>query len=291
MTELQSRGTYTFWYYVPSLGAAVIFLLLFIVLTGLHCWKLFTTRTWFCISFTLGGVFEIIGYIGRAAAHSNTTAMGPYIVSNMFILLGPTLFAASIYMTLGRIIRSVKGEHLSVIRISRLTKTFVWGDVLSFVVQGNSSGLSVLGYPLYAKLCVIVGLVIQLISFAIFWLTAVVFGKRIARSPTTESCNRDLPWQQSLHMLYAVSSLVLVRSIFRIIEYVMGNDGYPLQHEWTMYIFDSVPMAIVMLIFYIWYPNRLQRSAGQSMSISREFPSPFVLKERDRRTSKVSAEP
>ncbi|PWY68999.1 RTA1 like protein [Aspergillus sclerotioniger CBS 115572] len=257
MAELQTRGTYQFWYYIPSIGAAVVFLLLFIALTALHSWKLFTTRTWFCISFTLGGVFEIIGYIGRAAAHSNTTSMGPYIVSQMFILLGPTLFAASIYMTLGRIIRSVRGEHLSVIRISRLTKTFVWGDVLSFIVQGNSSSLSVLGYPLYSKICVIVGLAIQLISFAIFWLTAVVFFRRIRRTPTMESLNRDLPWRQSIYMLYAVSSLIMIRSVFRIIEYIMGNGGYPLQHEWTMYIFDSVPMVIVMIVFFIWYPNSL----------------------------------
>ncbi|RAK95660.1 RTA1 domain-containing protein [Aspergillus ibericus CBS 121593] len=258
MTELQPRGTYIFWSYVPSLGAAVIFLLLFIILTGLHTWKLFTTRTWFCISFTLGGLFEVIGYIGRAAAHSNTTTMGPYIVSNMFILLGPTLFAASIYMTLSRIIRSVHGEHLSVIRISRLTKTFVWGDILSFIVQGNSSSLSVLGYPLYGKICVLVGLAIQLLSFAIFWLTAVVFGKRIRRAPTRESLNRDLPWQQSLQMLYVVSSLVLVRSVFRIVEYVLGDEGYPLRHEWMMYVFDGVPMVVVMLVFYLWYPSRLR---------------------------------
>jgi hypothetical protein len=72
--------------------------------------------------------------------------MGPYILTNIFILLGPTLFAASIYMTLGGLIRTVRAEHLSVIKITRLTKTFVWGDVLSFIVQGNSSSLSVMGY-------------------------------------------------------------------------------------------------------------------------------------------------
>jgi hypothetical protein len=183
--------------------------------------------------------------------------MGPYILSNIFILLGPTLFAATIYMTLGRLIRRVQGEHLSVIRVSRLTKTFVWGDVLSFVVQGNSSALSVLGYPQWGKVLVVVGLAIQLISFSLFWVTAIVFARRLRRSPTSECLKPGVPWRSSLHMLYAVSALVLIRSVFRIIEYVMGNDGYPLLHEWTLYIFDSVPMAAVMVIFFIWYPNQL----------------------------------
>jgi hypothetical protein len=54
---------------------------------------------------------------------------------------------------------------------------------------------------------------------------------------------------------YAVSALILIRSIFRIIEYVLGNNGYPLQHEWTLYIFGTVPMAIVMTIYFMWYPS------------------------------------
>ncbi|CAG7938543.1 unnamed protein product [Penicillium nalgiovense] len=263
MPQLASRS-YTFWNYAPSIPAAVIFMLIFIVLTGLHSWKMFRARTWFCITFTLGGFFQIIGYIGRCIAHNNTSTMGPYIIANVFILLGPTLFAASIYMTLGRLIRRVHGEHLSPIRVSRLTKTFVWFDVLSFVVQGNSSSLSVLGYATLGKVCVIVGLAIQLISFSLFWVTAIVFAKRLRRAPTPECLKPSIPWQRLLHMLYAVSALILVRSIFRILEYVMDNDGYPLMHEWTLYVFDSLPMAVVMVIFFIWYPDQISPSADYS---------------------------
>ncbi|EYE91586.1 uncharacterized protein EURHEDRAFT_518284 [Aspergillus ruber CBS 135680] len=173
MNHLESRA-YKFWNYAPSIPAAPI------------------------------NLVEIIGYIGRCVAHNNTTTMGPYIIANIFILLGPTLFAASIYITLERLIRRVQGEHLSLIRVTRLTKTFVWGGMLSFVVQGNSSSLS--------------------------------------------SAKPGIPWVRSLHMLYAVSALIL---------YVMGNDGYPLVHEWTMYIFDSVPMVVVMVIFFMWYPDQM----------------------------------
>lgn len=193
--------------------------------------------------------------------------MGPYIVANIFILLGPTLFAASIYMTLGRLIRRVEGEHLSPIRVSRLTKTFVWGDVLSFIVQGNSSSLSVMGYPQWGKVCVVAGLAIQLVSFSIFWVTAIIFARRLRRAPTPECLKPGIPWQQSLYMLYSVSALILIRSIFRIIEYVMDNDGYPLMHEWTMYVFDSVPMAVVMVIFLIWYPDQMRLDADHERSI------------------------
>jgi hypothetical protein len=201
--------------------------------------------------------------------------MGPYILTNIFTLLGPTLFAASIYMTLGRLIRTVRAEHLSVIKITRLTKTFVWGDVLSFIVQGNSSSLSVMGYPVWAKVVVIVGLAIQLISFSIFWLTALVFERRIRRSPTPESLESVVPWKKFLYMLYVVSTLIIIRSAFRVVEYVLGNDGYPLKHEWTLYIFDTVPMSIVMVVFYMSYPDLLKvnQVKGDTLPLAHRYAS------------------
>jgi RTA1 like protein len=54
----------------------------------------------------------------------------------LLLLVAPALFAASIYMALGRIISLVDGEDRSIIKRRWLTKIFVAGDVLSFVLQG-----------------------------------------------------------------------------------------------------------------------------------------------------------
>ena len=34
-----------------------------------------------------------------------------------------------------------------------------------------------------------------------------------------------------------------------------------------MYVFDSVPMAVVMVIFFIWYPNQMSLDADPEGSI------------------------
>lgn len=49
-------------------------------------------------------------------------------------------------MTLGRIIMLVHGERHSLIRLSWLTKIFVGGDILSFLMQ--ASGMSDPGIPI-----------------------------------------------------------------------------------------------------------------------------------------------
>lgn len=135
---------------------------------------------------------------------------------------------------------------------------FVTGDVLSIWVQGGASGLLVIGTNArFAEGIVITGLLIQVIMFALFAVTAVIFRNRIRSRPTPESYDTDIPWRRTLWVLFIVSFLIMIRSVCRVVEYVMGNDGYLLRHEWAMYIFDSVPMFAVTVLYYLWYPTIL----------------------------------
>ncbi|KAL6831901.1 hypothetical protein V8C40DRAFT_285340 [Trichoderma camerunense] len=64
---------------------------------------MFKTKTWFLTALVFGCLFEFIGYAARAASASQEPGcwkLMPFIIQNMYILLGPPLFAASIYMIL-----------------------------------------------------------------------------------------------------------------------------------------------------------------------------------------------
>ena len=214
---------------------------------------------------------EVIGYCGRASAVNKTGQLGPYIIQATFILIPPAFFAATIYMILARIIRSVGGDHLSVIKPQIVTRVFVTGDILSFGVQGSSSGLWV--HPdlhTVATVLVLIGLAIQLISFMLFGLCAIVFHMRIRRKPTLRSYQVDPTWIQTLYMLYTVSVLIVIRSVFRIVEYAFGSNGYPISHEWTLYCFDSIPMILVTIIFFLRYPSNLAPTLGDDDAIQLE---------------------
>lgn len=210
---------------------------------------------------------EIIGYIGRIDSHGKTGQLGPYIIQSVFILLGPVLFAASVYMVLGRLIRSIQAEKHSVIRVNWLTKIFVASDVLSFLIQGSGAGLMANGSRAdMGNNIVIAGLVLQVLMFGLFMVTSFEFERRMHRAPGGHVLDADVPWKTHLHVLDAVSALILIRSVFRVIEYAEGQDGYLLGHEWTMYIFDSVPMIKAMALWAMWHPSVIQNAASRTHS-------------------------
>jgi len=80
---------------------------------------------------------EWIGYIGRAISSQETPnwTLGPYLIQTLLLLVAPALFAASIYMELSRIIALADGESHVLIKKKWLTKLFVCGDVVSFLLQ------------------------------------------------------------------------------------------------------------------------------------------------------------
>lgn len=90
---------------------------------------------------------QVIGYVARAKAHFDQTSTTLYSIQTLLLLLAPTLYAASIYMVLGRIITFLNAPHLSVVPVKWMTKIFVSGDVLSFILQGAGKSKELFQYP------------------------------------------------------------------------------------------------------------------------------------------------
>ncbi|KAG9254345.1 RTA1 like protein-domain-containing protein [Emericellopsis atlantica] len=273
MAELKPyRGDYYLWQYVPSTPAAGLFVALFSLGTLLVTWRTVKHRAWFCLVFVIGGLLEIIGYIARALARDQTDRLMPFVIQSTFILVAPALFAASVYMTLGRIIRSIGAEDLSLVPVRWLTVIFVCGDIASFVTQASGAGVMVTGDTMTTGENIIVGgLFIQIIVFGLFVVTSAIFHHRVRRLRPGTSLEYGNRWQSLMTMLYVVSGCIMVRSVFRVIEYILGNDGYPLRHEWTLYVFDAVLMFVSVVLFGWRFPHHLKVKTHLNASTDREL--------------------
>ncbi|KAF5614603.1 RTM1-like protein [Fusarium sp. NRRL 25303] len=248
----------SYYHYDPSLAAAIIFIILFSATTILHFFQMIQTRTWFFLAFSLGGIFEIIGYIGRTVPET----LGAYVVQSIFLLVAPALFAASIYMELGRIVDLVDGDHYLYVRRRWLTRIFVIGDVLSFFMQGAGGGMMGSDNTDSRKLgekLIVVGLFVQIVFFGCFVITAAMFHLRLCRNPTQKVIADKPPYLRHLMALYITSILIFIRSLVRVIEFIQGFDGYIISHEIFIYLFDAVPMLAVMLIMNWIHPSEIKK--------------------------------
>lgn len=120
-----ATDSFKYYAYSPSLPAAIIFAALFALVTVLHSFQMFRSKTWFMIPFVIGGLLETGGYICRSISATEAPGpygLGPYLVQALLVLISPTLFAASIYMELGRIVVMIEGEKELFIRRTWLTK-------------------------------------------------------------------------------------------------------------------------------------------------------------------------
>ncbi|EAA61944.1 hypothetical protein AN9111.2 [Aspergillus nidulans FGSC A4] len=175
-------------------------------------------------------------------------------MQSVLLLVAPALFAASIYMYLGRIIALVRGEKFSFIRVSWMTKIFVAGDVLSFLMQSSGAGILVTNSQQMGENIIVGGLFVQIIFFGFFVTCSFIFQRRISSNANALGNASTTPWLKHLYALYGSSILILIRSIFRVVEYLQGWDGYLLRNEAFIYVFDALLM---------WLPwiNGLQLSS------------------------------
>ncbi|KAI5475604.1 hypothetical protein MNV49_001114 [Pseudohyphozyma bogoriensis] len=237
------------------LAAAAIFLISFLG----HLGYMIKKKSWYLTlceplkmtAFTIGAIMEVLGYLARYKSARSPDSVLWYAIQSLFIILAPSLLAASHYMIFGRLMREV-GEEFAPIRASRVTKIFVIFDAL---IQSSGDGKNAnLG-----KWVLIVGFVIQLVSFGVFGIVSIVYHRRARASGIPKG-----DWTKCLSTLYVGIALILVRSVFRLVEFASGgyNTGYILTHEAFFYVLETLPVALVCYFFLFSHPTRYLGNSG-----------------------------
>ncbi|KAK3673639.1 hypothetical protein LTR78_006544 [Recurvomyces mirabilis] len=243
MPELETfHGSYL-WDYLPNLPAAIVFATLFTLATVMHTWRMCKGRMWFCVPFVIGGVCEFLGYITRALSTNATGNLVLFLVQSIFLLLPAVFFAATLYMVYSRIIRAVDGERFALITARRTTIYFVVGDFTCLNVQSTGGGLLGSSTDSTVKIgeyIVVAGLMLQILMFAGFVGCCLVFQMRyqaylFSAADASARSHTSIPWGVCLYMLYGTSAAILLRNLYRVVEFVMGKDGYLMQNEWPIY--------------------------------------------------------
>lgn len=174
-----------FFEYRSNKSGGYTFTALFAFASVGHLIYLIWRRAWFFIPFLLGGISktlymnffynvsndlfpaETFGYYGRAMASDNPEKVGPFIIQNLLILVATPFLAASVYMSLGRIIIALDAQRHSIINIRWMTKIYVLIDFGCIVSQFIGASLPASGDPASIKndrIILLSGLITQVIA-------------------------------------------------------------------------------------------------------------------------------
>ncbi|KAL2063042.1 hypothetical protein VTL71DRAFT_6114 [Oculimacula yallundae] len=62
-------------------------------------------------------------------------------------------------------------------------------------------------------------------------------------------------WQAILLITNLASVCILIRSVYRMLDFHMGREGYLDSHEWSFYVFDSLVILPAIALFIWWHPS------------------------------------
>lgn len=272
------------WEYCPSFVAAVLFATLFGLTTSIHIIQAIVYRKPFSMVLIMGALWETGGYIARIFAVQNQLSSGIYTVQQLLILLAPLWINAYIYMLLGRMIHFfLVDDRVFKIKARLITRMFVIFDITAFLIQatggmmtgpGVSSEVVQTGLNIYTA-----GVGVQLFFLVVFAALAVGFQRKLkmqraassSRSPFLDEeaqshshfriesptqvpdLNLAIPL---LRLLYIVLALIIIRNIYRLVEFGTGANSPTVKHEWYNYVFDAVPMFFALVLLNVVHPGK-----------------------------------
>ncbi|MCJ1416414.1 hypothetical protein MMC32_002749 [Xylographa parallela] len=261
--------------YSPSMPMAWIGGVVFTLSALVHTFQYFKHRAWYLYLMMLGIFMEVFGYWTRVIAIRNPNNNAAVFMTFLLTTLAPSFLAAGCYMSFGRIIYWVTPENRRGFRqiwvpARFITIIFTTLDMLSFSVQcigiffliGKLSNQSQTADQQTQAVkttydILRVGFIMQNVVFGVFMLVAFrfMFASKAWKFDWPEAGSNR--WRSAGWAIVAAAFMIAGRSLFRCLEFTLNRgDNYLRSHEWPFYLFDMVPIVLVLMIFNVAHPAR-----------------------------------
>lgn len=185
------------------------------------------------------------------------------------------MIAATVYMTLGRMIRSFDAEHLSSMRTKYLTFVFVLNDILCFCTQIGGAGVQVTGNAKVmsiGKKVVLAGLIFSLVIFALFIWISFNFQRKLQKQPTPiVAQNPELKWRKYMVALYIACVALMLRNLVRTIQFASSRTSTINTKEAFIYVFDAFLMFLTLLVLLFYHPGLIIKRTRRLAKVDQSY--------------------
>lgn len=266
--------------YRPSLAGNALYLALFGLFLAAQLFFGIRHRTWgFLVGMIGGNVLEVVGYAGRIQMYHDPFSDDAFRLYLVNLTLGPAFLAASIYLSLSRII-PIYSSSLSRFKPRTYTVLFITCDIISLLLQAAGGGIASaseeddtvqMGIDI-----MIAGVAWQVVSLGAFGILCAEFAWKVKRASEEElshkpdfvSLRRTRQFRLFLCALAIATLVVFVRSVFRCVELRQGFDGELANDEVTFMVLEGAMIVIAVALLTIWHPGRVFKGSWQDAAWS-----------------------
>jgi hypothetical protein len=240
--------------YTPSFALAVLGVIIFFLFSCVHIWQVVRYRAWYFLPFTVGLLFEIVGYIARTlSAKVNPYNLIYFILQYFFVVTAPVFLSAGVYTILSALIHRL-GREYSLLPPKLILWIFITSDAIATVCQ--ITGAALIGVkqtnredPTSANNILLGGLAYQVFAIGIFIILSAVFIVR-ARSKVRQYRLTTFVFAFSVATL-----LIYLRTVFRLAETAEGLGGGLSTREVYFGCLEFAPVVLAVLLLTIWHPG------------------------------------
>ena len=192
--------------------------------------------------------------------------------------MGPAWLAMGVYLTLKHVVKAFGPQH-SYLKPKYYTWLFIGGDCVSLSLQAAGGGLSAGAEGNASQLnlgsnIAIAGIIMQVVTLAIFAALAGVFFLRRAASDQDKTQANHLQLQSTRFKLFACAIVlafltIFARCVYRIAE-MMGGWGNPLMQDEAEFIaLDSVMCSVAATAMTVFHPGFCFPQMAQPITFGR----------------------
>jgi hypothetical protein len=265
--------------YDPSVPLATVGAILFILISLFSVYQYIRNRSWFFWAAVIGVLCLSLGHICRVVSAFDEQKDIPFLVSWIMILLAPSFLAAACYTAFSRVVWfSCPTYALNFKTLwcfpRWITPTFVIFDLFSFFIQLVGASQISRQYDhdkspertiesserkaLPGRVILVLGLVLQMMCFVSFSIISCRYFY-ISRNWRAHDLGDMKLWRKLSYTINLSSIIIALRAIYRTMEIPHDQDyglKYLQSHEWCFWVFDAIPIMLVLIVFAIWHPGR-----------------------------------
>jgi hypothetical protein len=184
------------------------------------------------------------------------------------LVVAPTPLVAANFILLGRIIRRL-GPQYSRLTTTQYSAIFVSCDIIAILVQGMGGSIAATANTRqrtdFGTDIALGGTTFQLIAIFVYCALATEFLVRYTRDQpvrqpfsSLEKVIRGTMDKRLRRMLQAMGTmtiLIIIRTIYRLIEFKDGFHGKVISTQWLFNVFDGLMIVLAMFTLNLFHPG------------------------------------